>query len=34
MSDSTITIYNKEEFVAHFHKQKEEGKTRLNEWAD
>ena len=34
MPDSTVATYNKEGFFAHFRKQKEEGKTRLNEWAD
>ena len=34
MPDSTVATYDKEEFIAHFRKQAEEGKTRLNSWAD
>lgn len=34
MPDSSVVIYNKEEFKAHFAQQAEEGKTRLNTWAD
>ena len=34
MPDSTVATYNKEGFIARFREQKEEGKTRLNPWAD
>ena len=34
MTDSTVITYNKEEFIAHFRKQSEEGKTQLNTWSD
>lgn len=34
MPDSTVITYNKEEFIAHFRKQSEEGKTQLNTWSD
>ena len=34
MADSSVMTYNKEEFIAHFSKQAEEGKTPLNTWAD
>ena len=34
MPDSTVATYDKEGFIAHFRKQAEEGKTRLDTWAD
>ena len=34
MPDGTVATYDKEGFIAHFRKQAEEGKTRLNPWAD
>ena len=34
MPDSTVATYDKEGFITHFRKQAEEGKTRLNPWAD
>ncbi|MRI31477.1 nuclear transport factor 2 family protein [Endozoicomonas sp. OPT23] len=34
MPDSTVQTYNKQEFITHFRKQTEEGKTQLNTWAD
>ena len=34
MPDGTVSIYGKEEFIAHFRKQAEEGATRLNPWAE
>ena len=34
MPDSTVVTYDKKGFIAHFRKQAEEGKTRLNPWAD
>jgi len=33
MLDDTVMTYNKEEFIAHFAKQAEEGQTQLNTWA-
>ena len=34
MPDSSVVTYDKEGFIAHFRKQAEEGKTRLNTWVD
>lgn len=34
MPDSKVVTYNKREFITHFAKQAEEGKTQLNTWAD
>ena len=34
MPDSTVATYDKEGFIAHFRKQAEEGKARLDTWAD
>ena len=34
MPDGTVSTYDKPEFIAHFRKQAEEGKTKLNNWAD
>ncbi|MDR6240441.1 DUF4440 domain-containing protein [Aureibacter tunicatorum] len=34
MPDSKVITYNKREFIEHFAKQAEEGKTQLNTWAD
>lgn len=34
MPDSTVVTYSKREFITHFSKQAEEGKTQLNTWAD
>ena len=34
MPDSSVTTYDKERFIAHFYSQAEEGKTRLNAWAE
>ena len=34
MPDSQVQTYNKKEFIAHFAKQAQEGKTQLNSWAD
>lgn len=34
MPDGTVTTFNKREFITHFARQAEEGKTQLNTWAD
>ena len=34
MPDGTVATYDKEGFIAHFRRQAEEGRTRLNTWAD
>ncbi len=34
MPDSTVATYDKEGLIAHFRKQAEECKTKLNPWAD
>ncbi|EGR2607970.1 nuclear transport factor 2 family protein [Vibrio alginolyticus] len=33
MPDNTVITYDKKEFITHFRKQAEEGKTQLNTWA-
>ncbi|EJL6749874.1 nuclear transport factor 2 family protein [Vibrio alginolyticus] len=33
MPDDTVITYDKKEFITHFRKQAEEGKTQLNTWA-
>ncbi|UWQ93032.1 nuclear transport factor 2 family protein [Rhodobacteraceae bacterium M382] len=34
MPDRSVVTYTKQEFITHFRKQAEEGKTQLNTWAD
>ena len=34
MPGTTVATYSKAEFIAHFRRQAEEGKTRLDPWAD
>lgn len=34
MPDSSVVTYTKQEFITHFRKQAEEGKTQLSTWAD
>lgn len=34
MPDSSVVTYTKQEFIRHFRKQAEDGKTQLNTWAD
>lgn len=34
MPDNAVVTYNKENFIAHFRRQAEEGKRQLNSWAE